>query len=162
MVPNITDSASAKYGSTRCALLLTAWLAALGALGCGPFLLISGGELEGHVVGAPSSWDFAEEISTVELETRPSDPYSVNIWATGVGNALYIHGGASRANWVDHIEADPDVRVAIEGKLYPLRATRVEDAAEFRQFSDAYENKYGTRPRNEVVAEVYLFRLESR
>lgn len=131
-------------------------------LGCGPFVLIPGGELSGGVTEVPNDWSFTKEISTVQLESRPSDPYSVNIWATGVGKDLYLHAGANRANWVEYIEADPRVRLLIEDKIYELRATRVEDPAEFKRFADAYEEKYARRPRNENVREVYLMRLEAR
>ena len=130
--------------------------------GCGPFVLIPGGELSGRVTEVPSDWSFTDDVSTVQLESRPSDPYSVNIWATGVGDALYLHAGTNRANWVEYIEVDPRVRIRIGDDIYELRATRVEDPAEFKRFADAYDEKYGVRPRNENVAEVYLMRLESR
>lgn len=138
------------------------WVGVLFFLGCGPFLLFPGGELEGSVAPVPNEWGLVEEISTVELESRPQDPYSVNIWATGIGESLYVHAGTNRSSWVENIEADPRVRVGIEGNLYPLRAVRVQDAGEFARFADAYEVKYGRRPRNEVVEEVYLYRLEAR
>jgi hypothetical protein len=132
------------------------------ALGCGPFMLIPGGELSGGVTMVPSDWSFTDDIHTVQLESRPSDPYSVNIWATGVGENLYLHAGTNRANWVEHIDADPRVRIRIEGKIYELRATRVEDPLEFKKFADAYDEKYRRRPRNENVREAYLMRLEPR
>lgn len=130
--------------------------------GCGPFLLIPGGKLDGSTAPAPSDWSFAAEVGTIQLETRPEDPYSVNIWAVGIGPVLYVHAGANRANWVEHMEANANVRVRIEATLYELRSSRVEDQAEFNSFSDAYEEKYGSRPRNENVQEAYLFRLEAR
>ncbi len=110
----------------------------------------------------PADWTFSDEVSTIQLETRPSDPYSVNIWAVGIGDRLYVHAGANRSRWVENILADPQVRVRVAGKLYPLTAVRVEDPAEFATFADAYKKKYGTRPRNENVAEVYLYRLGAR
>jgi len=139
---------------TLCSLALVA--------GCGPFLVIPGGKLDGAAAPTPDDWSFTNEVSTVQLETRPQDPYSVNIWAVGIGPGLYVHAGANRSNWVLHIEADPRVRVRVEGKLYEATASRVTDQDEFDRFSDAYHEKYGVRPRNENVAEVYLFRLESR
>ena len=137
-------------------------LATLLLVGCGPILLIPGGALSGGVAETPSDWDFTRDISTIQLESRPADPYSVNIWATGIGESLYLHAGANRANWVEHIEADPRVRVQIDGQIYELQATRVEDPAEFERFAEAYFVKYGTRPRNENVAEVYVMRLDAR
>ena len=114
----------------------------------------------GTATAAPADWSFTDQIDTIQLETKSEDPYSVNIWILDLNGKLYIHAGANRATWVEHIEADPNVRVRINEKIYSLVAARVEDAAEFADFSDAYEKKYDRRPRNENVAEAYLFRLE--
>ncbi len=130
--------------------------------GCGPFLLLPGGKLDGTTASAPNDWSFTDQVKTVQLETRPETPYSVNIWAVGLGPLLYVHAGANRSSWVEHMEANSAVRVRVEGKLYDLRASRVEGQDEFTRFSDAYEEKYGSRPRNESVVEAYLFRLEAR
>ena len=130
--------------------------------GCGPILLLPGGRLDGAVTPAPNDWSFTDEVDTIQLETRPDDPYSVNIWAIGMGPGLYVHAGANRSRWVENMEANPSVRVRVEDKLYDLRASRVEGQDEFTRFSDAYEKKYGSRPRNEDVTEAYLFRLEAR
>jgi len=132
----------------------------LGLLACGPVLLIPGGELEGGLVSPPADWSFSDETTTFQLETHPDDPYSVNIWAIGLGPALYVHAGANRSTWVEHMEANAAVRVRVEEKLYDLSASRVEEQEEFTRFSDAYEVKYGRRPGNENVAEAYLFRLK--
>lgn len=145
----------------------SAWMATgpfalLCLLGCGPVLLLPGGELSGPVEAAPSDWSFSDEISTIQLETRPADPYSINIWAVGLGDRLYVHAGANRSRWVENLSADPRARVRVAGKLHPMTAVRVEDATEFATFADAYKKKYGVRPRNENVAEVYLYRLEPR
>ena len=59
------------------------------------------------------------------------------------------------------MEDDACVRVLIDGKIYELTAYRVEDQAEFDAFSDVYEKKYGSRPRNENVDEAYLFQLRA-
>ena len=130
--------------------------------GCGPFLLLPGGQLDGAAAPTPNDWSVIDEVTTVQLETRPEDPYSVNIWAVGMGPFLYLHAGTNRSTWVEHIEVDADVRIRVEATLYDLRASRVEEQAEFDRFSDAYEEKYGRRPGNENVAEVYLLRLGAR
>ena len=128
----------------------------------GPFVLFSGGELDGPVAPAPADWGFTDEFGTVQLETQPSEPYSVNIWMVGIGDVVYVHAGASRATWVEHMEADPNVRMRIDGTIYELSAARVTEQAEFDRFADVYEEKYGNRPRNEDVGEAYLFRLTPR
>jgi hypothetical protein len=142
---------------------LAASLLASGLTGCGsPLALLPGGALSGSVAPAPADWAFADAVDTVQLETRPSDPYSINIWMIGLGDAAFVHAGANRAAWVEHIEADPRVRLRVDGSIYELAASRVTAQDEFDRFSDAYERKYGRRPRNENVAEAYLFRLEQR
>lgn len=142
-----------------CCVLLVIALAA----GCSrPFVLLPGGALEGSAAALPGSWSFTDGTSTVQLETQPADPYSVNIWVVAMGEYLYVHAGANRATWVEHIEADARVRLQVDQVIYQLAATRVATQDEFDRFSDAYEQKYGRRPGNENVAEAYLFRLAAR
>lgn len=117
-------------------------------LGCGgPFVLLPGGALEGPTVTTPDTWSFTDAVKTVQLETRPADPYSVNIWLIALDENLYVHAGANRATWVEHIEADPTVRLRVGESIYELAASRVEDQEEFDRFSDAYDRKFGRRPR---------------
>ena len=59
------------------------WIAASMLVGavvvaCGPIVMIPGGELSGTPAPVPESWDFTNEVDTIQLETRPEDPYSVN------------------------------------------------------------------------------------
>ncbi|MDH3641608.1 MAG: hypothetical protein OES38_05900 [Gammaproteobacteria bacterium] len=129
--------------------------------GCS-YVPFSGGKLEGNLVAAPADWTETASTEIIELETNPADPYSVKLWIVGLGSSLYVHAGANRAAWVEHIDVDSHVRLLIDDTLFELRAVRVETQDEFNTFSDAYESKYGNRPRNENVAEAYLFRLETR
>jgi hypothetical protein len=140
------------------ALLLAAPLAACGR----PFVLLPGGALEGQPADVPGDWSFTDAVDTVQLETNAADPYSVNIWAIGIGPDLYVHAGANRSTWVENMEADPNVRLRVNDSIYELEASRVEGQDEFDRFSDAYERKYGSRPRHESIAEVYLFKLGAR
>jgi hypothetical protein len=140
------------------ALMLAAPIA-----GCGdPLLILPGKALEGSTIAAPESWSFTDAVDTVQLETLPGEPYSVNIWVIALDENLYVHAGANRSTWVENMEADPNVRLRVKDSIYELLASRVEDQGEFDRFSDAYEQKYGRRPRNEDVTEAYLFRLERR
>ena len=129
--------------------------------GWGPFVIFSGGKLEGNAMALPSSWEFSDAIKTVQLETRPSDPYSVNIWIISIGSALYVHAGDNRATWVEHLDEDGSARVRIGDNIYALQAARVTEQSEFDRFSDAYEKKYDRRPGNENVDEAYLYRLQA-
>jgi len=143
--------------------ILVALALAAAVAGCGgPCVLLPGGALEGPTVATPDGWSFTDAVDTVQLETRPADPYSVNIWVIALGGDLYVHAGANRSTWVEHMEADPNVRLRVDDSIYELAASRVDDQGEFDRFSDAYEQKYGRRPRNENVGEAYLFRLSPR
>jgi len=132
------------------------------ALACGPILVMPGGALSGTAAPAPGDWAWTDEVSTIQLETRPEDPYSVNIWVVAKDDTLFVHAGKNRSAWVENMEADPAVRVRIGEKIFEMTASRVEDQKEFDAFADGYEKKYSTRPRNEKVDEAYLFRLVSR
>lgn len=144
-------------------VLLFALVSIASTVGCSnPWLLMPGGALEGKSSPTPESWSFTDDVETVQLETRPADPYSVNIWVIALGESLYVHAGANRSTWVEYIEADPNVRLRVNDSIYELSASRVDAQGEFDRFSDAYEKKYGRRPRNENVGEAYLFRLAAR
>jgi len=56
--------------------------------GCSePFIVFAGGELSGETAAPPDDWSALRDEETFQLETRPEDPYSVNIWAVGIGSA---------------------------------------------------------------------------
>jgi hypothetical protein len=141
--------------------ILIALAAVVTLTGC-DFIPFSGGKLEGKLAQAPADWAAIARPDVIRLETQPSDPYSVKLWIVGKGPLLYVHAGANRAAWVEHIEADANVRLLIDGNLYELVAERVTDPGEFDAFGDLYEAKYGHRPRNEDVDQAYLFRLGAR
>ncbi|MFP6654126.1 MAG: hypothetical protein VCB25_00765 [Myxococcota bacterium] len=131
-------------------------------LGCGPILVMPGGGLDRTTSTVPTDWRWTDDVSTIQLETRPDDPYSVNLWIIALGDSLLVHAGTNRAAWVEHIEANASVRVQVEEKIFELVATRVSEQSEFDAFSDAYEKKYSVRPRHEDVREAYLYRLRAR
>ena len=122
----------------------------------------SSGELTGSLKEPPADWTEVASKEVIELETNPAEPYSVKLWVIGMGPNLYVHAGANRATWVEHIEQNANVRLLIDDSLYELLAVRVESAEEFAAFAMVYEEKYGNRPRNENVDEAYLFRLLPR
>lgn len=137
-------------------------LALLITQGCADKIPFSSGALEGVVVENPTDWSKVGEPSIIQLETQGDTPYSVNLWVIGEGDKLYVFAGANRATWIEHIETNPNVRLRSGGKLYELAASRVTDATEFEWFAQAWDKKYGHRPRNENVAETWLMRLRAR
>jgi len=126
------------------------------------YLPTIGGKLVGEATPVPADWKVAASPSVIKLETNPSEPYSVKLWIVGMGPVAYNHAGANLTTWVEHIEADPRVKILSEGKLYELKAERVTSQEEFDRMAEVYDAKYGNRPRNEDIEEIYLYRLVAR
>ena len=114
--------------------------------GCGgPFLVFPGGSLRGEVVEEPvTDWSFADDWF-VDLETRPSDPYSVELNYVVRDGKLYIDPAEGR-RWFDYIREDPRVRVRFGNKVYPATAVLVGGPGEVEGFPP----------------DRYVYRLESR
>ncbi len=126
------------------ALGLLAILATLAACG-GPFLVFPGGQLSGEVVTEPvDDWSFLT-ASFIDLETRPADPYSVELNYVVRDGKLYIDPAEGR-RWLDHIREDPRVRARFDGRIYPLTAVLVGEPGELEGFD----------------ADRYVYRLDSR
>ena len=63
---------------------------------CEPLWVIPGGTLAGDESGPPGDWSFSDAIDTVQVETRPTNPYSVNVWGVAVGRHFYVGHGLRR------------------------------------------------------------------
>jgi hypothetical protein len=109
-------------------------LAALPACG-GPFFVFPGGELQGEVVdGIVTDWSFVED-RFLDLETRPDDPYSVELNYVVRDGQLYIDPAEGRG-WLEHLRADQRVRVRFDRKIYPLTAVLVGRPGELEGFPE--------------------------
>lgn len=115
-------------------LLGTVFGVSLLLAGCGgPFLVLPGGALRGEVVNEPvSDWSFADD-AFIDLETRPDDPYSVELNYVVKDGQLYIDPAEGK-RWLEHIRADPRVRVRFGGKVYPAEAVLVGQPGELEGF----------------------------
>ena len=79
-------------------LLLIAVAATLS--GCAePFIVMAGGQLSGEVTDPPADWSEFNDEEIIQLETRPEDPYSVNIWMIASGPDLYVATGDDPTRW---------------------------------------------------------------
>jgi len=137
---------------TQLALLLT-------LVGCtDPLISVPGGKLNGEPTAAPASWSSVPDV--IQLETRPDDPYSVNIWALVESGNLYL--ATENARWLAHIKADDRVRVRIDGMLYALRAEQVTEVEEMNRLAAAYREKYEYEIESTSFASANAFRLVAR
>ncbi|MEZ5559333.1 MAG: nitroreductase/quinone reductase family protein [Pseudomonadales bacterium] len=127
-----------------------------------PFIVFAGGKLSGEELPPPADWSELGKAETIQLETNPEDPYSVNIWVAGIGPDLYIGTGPEGTRWTKNIADDPRVRVRIEGNIYPLIAHPVTDPAERRRVARAYVDKYELDPDGDWLIDALVFRLDRR
>ncbi len=134
------------------------------ALGCGPMGPFPGGRLSGDVAtGPPANWSFADEEMTVQLETRPSAPYSVNLWGVSFGDRFYLASGrGGEATWIEHIAEDPNVRLRVGRTIYELRAVRVSNETHSERFLEALKRKYDWEPSVRERDRAWLFCLDPR
>ena len=125
-------------------LILIAILPLLNACG-GPLLGFPGGALAGAEQNLSAAPPFTEDL-VIQLETRPEDPYSVNINAFVIDGSLHIDPAPGRT-WGEHLARNPMVRVGTGGSaVFLARAERVTDAAVLERF-DADRVVYRLLPR---------------
>jgi hypothetical protein len=108
-------------------------------------LVIPGGELAGAVRAEPvTDWSFVDD-SFVDLETRPDDPYSVELNYIVRDGKLYIDPMEGR-KWFEYLRANPNVRVRFGDTIYPVAAVLVGEPGELEGFD----------------SDRFIYRLDSR
>lgn len=134
---------------------------------CGP---IPGGEISGEAVTEPvTDWIFTNDHSTIQVETRPEDPYSVTTWCFTDGPHLYVPSrGAAGKPWVEYVTADPRVRLRIGDEIYSGLAVRITDDGERQRVAYHLTEKYllarwGIDPGDpQDYADTWFFRIDPR
>jgi len=147
--------------SPRLALTLALACFAALALACDPIVMIPGGELGGELKPTPESWAFTNDVDTVQLETNPADPYSVNIWCVATDLGLYV-AGSKTSQWTENVRADGRVRLRVDGDLYELMGIEASSDADVDAFVAAAGTKYGFEMEPDQRESSILFRLEPR
>ena len=140
--------------------LLVLYLNRSDPLGQVPGKRLLGEEVTGPIV----DWSFTEQARGVTLETRPSDPYSVNISCLLHDGGFYGLATSIENRWVQFLLEDPNIRFKLEDKLYPARASVVEDPELINDLFDTLAQKYrGGRDRTPEQRATYRFiRIDSR
>ena len=152
--------ANCRYGLSLLLLSLTVWLS-----GCDePFVVMAGGKLSGDVAEPLEDWSVLNDVEIVQIETNPEKPYSVNVWMIARGPYLYIATDEGETRWTRNMDANPAVRLRVDGKIYELHATRVTDEQEKRSIGKEYVKKYGVDEDDDDnwVQNGQLFRLGPR
>lgn len=137
-------------------------LLVFGCGGCGPLVILPGGALTGDLTETPKDWAFTDSVVTVQLETNPDDPYSVNVWGVASGDAFYIGAGDEGNKWVEHIRANPLVKLRVGQQLYELEAEETESEADRNAFIAGIKRKYDFEPAPEQQEKSVLFKLGPR
>ena len=97
--------------------------------GCAtPFLTVPGGALRGQE-SEVESFEFAAQYRLLQLETRPSNPYSVYLRVIVRDGHLYIDA-AQRRRWHRYIQADNRVRIKLGENIYNAVAEKVSTPEE--------------------------------
>lgn len=84
---------------------------------CEPIYVLPGGALSSPEHPAPVNWAFTADEAVVQLETRPADPYSVNLWGVGLGPYYYV-SSAPGAKWAALVAEEPRVRLRSTGASF--------------------------------------------
>lgn len=126
-------------------LLLILTVLSLSACG-GPLAIIPGGALSGPEMAFSLKHIPAEDI-VIQLETRPRDPYSVNVNAMVVEGGLFIDPASDR-NWYPHLIENNNVRIKLPGEdtVFTAQAEAVTDPTLLRHF-DTSRNIFRLLPR---------------
>ena len=111
---------------------------------CGPLGPVPGGALSGELASnTPSNWSFSDAYKTIQLEVRPSDPYSVNLWCVASNGKLYVGAGQGGSSvWARALLEEGRARVRIDTTLYAVVAQRVTAPQEIQTYLDALSRKY--------------------
>lgn len=139
-------------------LLLTLLLAFTVTACTDPIIGVPGGKLKGTETPVPDRWGTVPDV--VQVEMRPDDPYSINIWAVVSNNTLYI--ATREAKWLNYLKDDENVRVRMDTSIYELTAIEVTDEDEKLTVGQAYVSKYDYEMDAEDLSVAQVFRLTAQ
>ncbi|MEZ5561255.1 MAG: hypothetical protein R3E86_22280 [Pseudomonadales bacterium] len=136
----------------RTAGMLLGAIALLGVGGFGLYFFYCpcdrtpGGWLLGETVDAPvTDWTFANEVPLCQIQVRRGLlPHSINLNCMASQGRLYLSCASCEGKtWSTAALADPDARLRLGQRVYPVRLTRVLDPAELDEAWHARAVKTG-------------------
>lgn len=132
-------------------------------LGFGPCGPIPGGQLEGQVVtDEVGDFRFVRDVERCALEVTEQDAHSVTVNCWAVGKQLFIGcQDCDGKKWSEVIVENPNARVRIDTKLYPVVATRMQDQGAIKRAWGFRWEKYGEGELEPVPEGYWLFHMKS-
>jgi hypothetical protein len=129
----------------------------------GPLGPIPGGAFRG-AVDATQNPDWSNLEKVIELEIRPSRPWSLSVWNVVIDGELYVPSAmGARRRWPAVALADPLVRVRTHGDIYERRIELVTDPALRLRIGRAVAERYdATPPQNAADDSTWYFHLKPR
>jgi hypothetical protein len=129
----------------------------------GPLGPIPGGRFVGEVNPDPTpDWSNLEKV--IELEIRPTKPWTLSIWNVVLDGELYVPSASgARRRWPSVALADPLVRVRTHGNIYERRIVKVTDPALRKRIGAAIAERYEFEPpENPETDTTWFFHLAPR
>lgn len=124
-----------------------------------------GGWLLGREVDEPvTDWSFANEVPLCQIQvSRGFWPHSVNLNCMASAGRLFLScAGCDGKVWSSAARADPEARLRIGDRVYPVRLTRVSDPAVLDEAWQARAAKTGRGADGLREDGWWAFRVESR
>ena len=130
----------------------------------GPLGPITGGTFRsGEPAAPPADWSFATDETRMELELPPELGRSITTGVVVVDGRLYVPClFAAAKRWPHAVLRDPRVRVRLAGKVYELRAVRLDDPATLARVGPVFVAKYPETDGSSLGTRDWLFALEPR
>jgi hypothetical protein len=127
-------------------LLLGIWTGCVDPVDRRPGLRLSG-EIASEAI---TDWSFSDEFQEIYLETQTwyMIPHSVTTVCAALGDKLYVptiyfEGGKwPDKYWNSNVDSEPFVRLEMGDKIYPLKASVIEDPREVQVALQALAAKY--------------------
>ena len=113
---------------------------------------------------APKDWSFTDAHREIAIEV--ATPYlvrhSVTIWCASLDGQLYVGArDPDSKRWPGWVDRDSNVRLEIDGEIYPGHLTRVDDPAQVTRIQHAYAAKYDlAEPRPAGSPPIRYWRVE--
>jgi hypothetical protein len=141
--------ASTQYGWIKLAVL--ALLIAVPVIGYGGLSYVCpcdrspGGYLFGREVSEPmTDWSIANQVPLCQLQVGGALPHSINLNCMSSGGKLYVSCSSCEGKrWSAIALSNPRGRIRMNGLVYPVTMTRVEDAAALDEVWRARAQKLG-------------------